>query len=198
MTPKFSFKQYLALVTLLFFTFLSILFLYDPNPKKQNEFVPYDTRFETSQSSESMIKSFEYEGYKSLGLEDAQEFSDEMLLIPSILDSPFQIWIVEAYESLKNNYLTPNPNQNHLELVKTFHNRLDFLKEKTKLEGLSLTEKEELRVLQLRKQKDLREVMAFTLEKYNGRFSPEQRKSFESELESLDQSIHSLIERTEK
>lgn len=82
--------------------------------------------------------------------------------------------------------------------AKAFHETIEYLEGKESLLGLDPFEREELVRLQLRKKKDLKEILSGTYEKFKDELTVERRKEFLSELQSLDHSIQVLSQESQK
>ncbi|TGM99532.1 hypothetical protein [Leptospira dzoumogneensis] len=122
-----------------------------------------------------------------------KNFTDSFVLI-ELVNFPFLSKTREVFENLGENIFRPDPNQT--DKTKSFHEKLEYLENKRSFTGLSIFEEEEFTLLQLRKKKDLREILNKTFEKLKEELSETRRKEFQTELESLDRSISELSKKT--
>lgn len=122
-----------------------------------------------------------------------KNFTDSFVLI-ELVNFPFLSKTREVFENLGENIFRPDPNQ--IDKTKSFHEKLEYLENKRSFTGLSIFEEEEFTLLQLRKKKDLREILNKTFEKLKEELSETRRKEFQTELESLDRSISELSKKT--
>lgn len=118
-----------------------------------------------------------------------KNFSDSFVLT-GLVGFPFLSKTKEIFENLGENIFRPNPDQT--EKSKFFHEKLEYLENKRSFAGLDKFEEEEYILLQLRKKKDLREILYKTFEKLKEELSETRKKEFLTELESLDRSISEL------
>ncbi|EQA43812.1 hypothetical protein LEP1GSC050_1850 [Leptospira broomii serovar Hurstbridge str. 5399] len=95
-------------------------------------------------------------------------------------------------DNLEDNIFKPNPDPTRIEEIKSFHEKLDYLEGKERAVGLTLFEEEEFISLQLKKKKDLREVLKNSYEQFKEGLSEEQRKEFNLQIQSIDDSILKL------
>ncbi len=116
----------------------------------------------------------------------------EKISLSEFTQFPFFTRGIELFENLKGNIFRPDADPENINKAKYFHETLEYLEGKQSLLGLSPLEKEELVILQLRKKKDLREVLNNTYEKFKEELSAEQKREFSIELQSLDDSIRKL------
>ncbi|PJZ77513.1 OmpH family outer membrane protein [Leptospira neocaledonica] len=124
-----------------------------------------------------------------------KNFTNSFVLI-SLVDFPFLSKTREIFENLGENIFSPSPDQS--EKAKSFYEKLEYLENKRSFTGLNTFEEEEYILLQLRKKKDLREILNKTFEKLKEELSETRRKEFRTELESLDRSISELSRKNGK
>ncbi|PJZ47623.1 hypothetical protein [Leptospira saintgironsiae] len=122
-----------------------------------------------------------------------KNFTDSFVLI-ELVGFPFLSKTREIFENLGENIFSPDLNQT--EKTKSFHEKLEYLENKKSFTGLNNFEEEEYLILQLRKKKDLREILYKTFEKLKEELSETRRKEFRMELESLDRSISELSQKS--
>ncbi|TGK09739.1 hypothetical protein EHO58_05020 [Leptospira selangorensis] len=122
-----------------------------------------------------------------------KNFTDSFVLT-ELVGFPFLSKTMEIFENLGENIFRPNLNQT--EKSKSFHEKLEYLENKKSFAGLDKFEEEEYILLQLRKKKDLREILYKTFEKLKEELSETRKKEFRMELESLDRSISELSKKS--
>ncbi|EPG76242.1 hypothetical protein LEP1GSC058_1381 [Leptospira fainei serovar Hurstbridge str. BUT 6] len=96
------------------------------------------------------------------------------------------------WDNLEDNIFKPDSNPTRIEAIRSFHEKLDYLEGKEKSIGLTVFEQDEFISLQLKKKKDLREVLKKSYEQFKEGLSEEQKKDFNLQLQSIDDSILKL------
>ncbi|GBF40261.1 OmpH family outer membrane protein [Leptospira johnsonii] len=122
-----------------------------------------------------------------------KNFTDSFILV-ELAGFPFLSKTKEIFENLGENIFRPGLDQT--EKAKSFHEKLEYLENKRSFAGLNTFEEEDYVLLQLRKKKDLREILNKTFEKLKEELSETRRKEFRTELESLDRSISELSKKS--
>lgn len=171
---------------------ISLLHKSDKKNLSNNESL-YDQSVEIEyQRNKNQSSIFEFEEIQEISNRDSYDSEEDgIMLIPNIVDIPFKRFIIESYESLKQNIFAPISDPNHIEKVKLFHERIEFLESKERNGELSVKEKDELDSLKILKKKDLKEIMTLTYDKHKESLTEEQNKLFLSELEALNNSLQS-------
>ncbi|PKA15798.1 hypothetical protein [Leptospira haakeii] len=184
-TSKFRVLIFLFLFAAIVFCFYFIFSESDPDSSFNSKVrEPSEEQFSFAETLDDSFLAEEIPENSS-----DKDFSDDFVLT-ELVGFPFLSKTREIFENLGRNIFRPDPN--HAEMVKSFHEKLEYLENKRSFTGLNTFEEEEYILLQLRKKKDLREILYKTFEKLKEELSETRKKEFRTELESLDRSISEL------
>ncbi|TGL33841.1 hypothetical protein EHQ52_04735 [Leptospira koniambonensis] len=180
---------FLSLFTVIILCLYFMLSGYDPEPSFSSK---------TSRRSEdqaSFVETFNDSNFteETTDSDIDENFADSFVLT-ELVGFPFLSKTIEIFENLGENIFRPDPDQT--EKSKSFHEKLEYLESKRSFAGLNTFEEEEYLSLQLRKKKDLREILNKTFEKLKEELSETRKKEFRMELESLDRSISELSQKS--
>ncbi|EMK01394.1 hypothetical protein AB3N61_02825 [Leptospira sp. WS58.C1] len=182
---KFRFLIFLFLFTAIIFCFYFLSSGSDPEGPAASK----------THLSEQEPFSFAEMSTGSIHLEETSDLdpdknSNDSFILVELVGFPFLSKTKEIFENLGENIFRPDPDLT--EKAKVFQEKLEYLDNKRSFTGLNTFEEEEYILLQLRKKKDLREILNITFEKLKEELSETRRKEFQTELESLDLSISEL------
>lgn len=186
---KFRIPIYLSIFTAII---LCLCFIFSGSDPKSN----FSSKTpEPSEEQFSFTETMNDPSFTEEDLESAldKNFTDSFVLT-ELVGFPFLFKTREIFENLGQNIFSPDLNQT--EKTKSFHEKLEYLENKKSFTGLNTFEEEEYLILQLRKKKDLREILYKTFEKLKEELSETRRKEFRMELESLDRSISELSQKS--
>ncbi|TGL60562.1 hypothetical protein [Leptospira sarikeiensis] len=137
---------------------------------------------------------FEFREEEDLDSPKRENFLSNSLLLTQLSGFPFLFKTKEIFDTLGENIFRPD--HHSATQSKSFHEKLEYLENKKSFTGLDPLEEEEFILVQLRKKKDLREILNKTFEKFKEELSATQRKEFLTELQSLDRSILELSQKS--
>ncbi|MGJ4788029.1 hypothetical protein [Leptospira koniambonensis] len=180
---------FLSLFTVIILCLYFMLSGYDPEPSFS---------LKTSRRSEDQagfVETFNDSNFTEETTDsDIDENFTDSFVLTELVGFPFLSKTIEIFENLGENIFRPDPDQT--EKSKSFHEKLEYLENKRSFTGLNVFEEEEYLSLQLRKKKDLREILNKTFEKLKEELSETRKKEFRMELESLDRSISELSQKS--